>query len=146
MADPSPDRAGDAGVADRIAAIERAIRALNSPSGTQQFNAVPALEAAIVDLRAQQTTITEQQATLTAQQEVIVELVDGLDQRVTDFIENNIDDIVAQVVTEKLGAADITIGRAGGTVRIPSIITTDLTSASGRVVTWTAADGRIGHT
>lgn len=146
MADPSPDRPGDAGVADRIAAIERAIRALNSPSGTQQFNAVPALEAAIVDLRAQQTTITEQQATLTAQQEVIVELVDGLDQRVTDFIENNIDDIVAQVVTEKLGAADITIGRTGGTVRIPSIITTDLTSASGRVVTWTAGDGRVGHT
>jgi len=139
MADPSPDRAGDAGVVDRILALERAVRDLRSPSGTQQFNAVPALEAAIADLR-------EQQAVIVAQQEQITVLVSDLDERITDFINENIDDIVAAQVTAALEAADITLGRSGGVVRIPSIITTDLTSASGRVVTWTAADGRIGHT
>ncbi|WP_295851166.1 hypothetical protein [uncultured Microbacterium sp.] len=146
MADPSPPRSDLQQLVDEIASIRLAVDGLRAPTGTQQYNAVRALQAAVAALQEQQTLLAQQQAQLTAQQEVIVDLVDGLDQRVTDFIENNIDDIVAQVVTDKLGAADITIGRTGGTVRIPSIITTDLTSASGRVVTWTAGDGRIGHT
>jgi len=139
MADPSPSRDGLAQIADQINALWRAVGELKAPSGTQQANAVAQLEAAVVDLQAQQAQIV-------AQQEQITVLVSDLDERITDFINENIDDIVAAQVTAALAAADITLGRSGGVVRIPSIITTDLTSASGRVVTWTAADGRIGHT
>ncbi|MDQ1111138.1 putative transcriptional regulator [Microbacterium testaceum] len=139
MADPSPSREGLAQIADEINALWRAVGELKAPSGTQQANAVAQLEAAVADLQAQQAQIV-------AQQEQITILVSDLDERITDFINENIDDIVAAQVTAALASADITIGQSGGVVRLPSIITTDLTSASGRVVTWTAGDGRIGHT
>ena len=143
MADPSPPRSDMQQLVDEIASLRRAVDELRAPTGTQQYNAVSALQEAVAALQTQQAQIT-------AQQEVIVDLVDGLDQRVTDFIDNNIEDIVAAQVAAAVDAAltgaDVTIGRAGGTVRIPAALTTDLTSTSGRFVAWIGGDNRIGHT
>ncbi|TLF33224.1 ABC transporter C-terminal domain-containing protein [Microbacterium sp. 5K110] len=139
MADPSPPRTDLEGLADEIARLRAAVKELQSPTGTQQYNAVSALQAAV-------TVIAEQQAQLTAQQEQLTILVSDLDQRITDFINENIDDIVAAQVAAALAGPDVTIGQTGGVVRMPSILTTNLSSASGRVVTWTAGDGRIGNT
>jgi len=153
MAEPAPPRRGVENLADEIAALWRAVRELNTPTGTQQYNAITVLQAAVERLQTQQEQLAtqqgqlaEQQAQLTAQQEQLTILVSDLDQRITDFINENIDAIVEAKVNEKLTGADVTIGQAGGVVRIPSIPNTDLTSASGRVVTWTAGDGRVGHT
>ncbi|ONI65621.1 hypothetical protein CSIV_04905 [Microbacterium sp. CSI-V] len=139
MADPSPPRGGLEQLADEIARLSRRLDALESPSGTQQYNAVPALQAAVALLQEQQTTII-------AQQEQITILVSDLDERITDFIDENIDDIVAAQVAAALAGSDITIGQAGGTVKIPAALTTDLTSTSGRFVAWIGGDNRIGHT
>ncbi|MEX8058748.1 hypothetical protein [Microbacterium sp. 16-032] len=146
MADPSPSRDGLAQIADQINALWREVRDLKAPSGTQQANAVARLEAAVVNLQQQQAQIVATQLVQAAQQEQITILVSDLDERITDFINENIDDIVAAQVTAALAAADITIGRAGGTVRIPAALTTDLTSTSGRFVAWIGGDNRIGHT
>lgn len=143
MADPSPPRSDLQQLVDEIASLRRAVDELRAPTGTQQYNAVSALQLAVAALQEQQTQIT-------AQQEVIVDLVDGLDQRVTDFIDNNIDDIVAAQVADAVNAAltgsEVTIGQAGGTVRIPAALTTDLTTTSGRFVAWIGGDNRLGHT
>lgn len=139
MADPSPPRTDIDGLADEIARLRAAVKELQSPTGTQQYNAVPALQAAVA-------VIAEQQAQLTAQQEQLTILVSDLDQRITDFIDENIDDIVAAQVAAALTGSDITIGQAGGTVKIPAALTTDLTSTAGRFVAWIGGDNRIGHT
>lgn len=139
MADPSPPRQDLGALVDRITALEGAVKDLQSPTGTQQYNAVPALQAAVAALEAQQATIV-------AQQEQITILVSDLDERITDFIDENIDGIVAAQVAAALAGSDITIGQAGGTVKIPAALTTDLTSTAGRFVAWIGGDSRIGHT
>jgi hypothetical protein len=139
MADPSPPRADLAGLADEIALLKTAVKDLRSPSGTQQYNAVPELQQAVADIQTQQ-------AQLTAQQEQLEILVSDLDERITDFINANIGDIVDARVAAALAGSDITIGQAGGTVRIPAALTTDLTTTSGRYVVWIGGDNRLGHT
>ncbi|WP_279367328.1 hypothetical protein [Microbacterium testaceum] len=140
MADPSPSRDGLAQIADQINALWRAIGELKAPSGTQQANAVAQLEAAVIELQAQQAQIT-------AQQEVIVDLVDGIQQTLTDFIANDVAAIVNDAVNAKLASSDITIGTANGVVRIPSIFNTDVVATlRPRVAVWANDQGVVGHT
>lgn len=140
MADPSPSRDGLAQIADQINAVWRAIAELKAPSGTQQANAVAKLEEAVAELQRVILTVT-------AQQVVIVDLVDGIQQTLTDFIASDLAAIVNDAVNAKLASSDITIGTANGVVRIPSIFNTDVVATlRPRVAVWANDLGVVGHT
>lgn len=147
MADPVPGRDGIAQLTDQINDLWAAVRDLKSPTGTQQYNAVPALEKAVAELKQQQAQLTAQQAAITEQQATLTTLVEGIQQTLSDFIANDVAAIVNDAVNTKLASNDITIGAAGGVVRIPSIFTTDVTATlRPRVAVWADDQGLIGHT
>jgi hypothetical protein len=151
MADPSPGREGAAVFADEIRRIWAAIRDISSPSGTQQFNAVPKLQEAIAALQQQQSILADQQIALAGQQAQLTALVANIDATLTDFIQNDVDEIVnasvASAINAALSASDITIGQPGGTVHIPALYSTDITATGRpRIVVWVDADGLVGHT
>lgn len=133
MPDPGPGRGGAAWFADEIRRIDKAIRDVGIPSGTQQFNAVPKLQ--------------EQIAQLATAQQQLADLVGNIEQTLTDFIQNDVAAIVDDAITARLAAPFITIGVAGGSVRIPSLYTTDVTlSNKPRNAVWVDSDGLVGHT
>lgn len=140
MADPTPGRPGAEHLADEFRQIWAAIRELKSPSGTQRFNAVPKLQEAIAELQ-------EQQQALIAQQQQLTALVDNIQQTLADFIQNDIDSIVDAAVTARLASPFLTLGVAGGTVRMPSLYTTDVTLTNKpRATVWVDSDGLVGRT
>lgn len=136
MADPRPPRSDLEGIADEIAALKGAVKDLQTPTGTQQENAVAKLRESVADLA---VTV-----------ERVSTLYDNLDTYLDDYIATELPGLVASAaasaVTAALTSADVTIGQAGGTVKIPAALTTDLTSTSGRFVAWIGGDNRIGHT
>ncbi|MDF2991464.1 MAG: hypothetical protein K0S37_1978 [Microbacterium sp.] len=141
MADPSP-RADDVLqiIRDEFDRIRQQIRDAATPSGTQLFNAVPKLQEQI-------DAVEETQGELAGVVEQLSGLVDNIEETLTSFIQNDVAAIVDAAITERLAAPFITIGVAGGTVRIPALYTTDVTmSGRPRATVWTDDQGLVGRT
>lgn len=136
MADPRPPRSDLEGIADEIAKLKSDVKDLQTPTGTQQENAVAKLRESVADLA---VTV-----------ERVSTLYDNLETYLDDYIATELPGIVDAKVNARvdaaLTAADVTIGRSGGVVRMPSILTTDVSSTTGHVAVWAAGDGRVGNT
>lgn len=127
MADPTPAPGGDLGeILRKFAELDRRVRDLESPSGTQRYQAVTKLR----------------------------ELVEDIQQTLTNFIQNDVNTIVDQRIAIALASyfsGNISIGGSlvvNGTVQFPGARATPLGTAPNRVTAWLAGpgDARLGHT
>lgn len=125
MADPTPAGGGPLGpLAREFQDLKRRVSELESPSGTQRYQSVKKLS----------------------------ELIDDIQQQLTDFIENDVQAIVEAQIAIALASyfsGNVSIGGSlfvNGTVQVPGARATPLSSAPSRVAAWIAGDGRLGHT
>lgn len=104
---------------------------LEAPSGEALANALPRLNKAVEELQL---------------------LVTNIEQTLTDFIQNDVDDIVDARIAIALASymsGNVAIGGellVNGAVQLPGARSTDLSGASDRVTAWISGDGRLGHT
>lgn len=139
MTDPRKPVSDLRAIGEEIRRIWAKIERLGEPSGTQSFQAVKKLAAAVADIQTQQAAIVATQAELST-------VVDGLEARLDAYLETEAPAIIdARVATqiEAILAGDVTIG---GTLTAPGIRSNDITSKPDRVVVWVAGDGTVGHT
>ncbi|MFC4137130.1 MULTISPECIES: hypothetical protein [unclassified Microbacterium] len=124
-----PSELGD--LIDELDDVQRRLRILEAPSGEALGSTVAKLRALVTDIQAQLDAW-------------------AADRWTNAEIDARIDQKVAAYVASIL-AGNVSIGGAltvQGTVRMPTVRGTDLTSASNRVTVWQAGPGddRLGHT
>lgn len=107
------------------------IQRLEAPSGETVNATVSRLTKVVADLSA---------------------LVANMEQVLTDFIQNDVNDIVDARIAIALAsyfAGSVSIGGellVNGAVQVPGARATDLSTAEDRVTAWISGDGRLGHT
>lgn len=107
------------------------IRRLETPSGSDLGSALRKANDGVAQLRL---------------------LVDNIQQTLTEFIQNDVDEIVDARVAIALASymsGNVAIGGellVNGAVQLPGARATDLSTAEDRATAWLAGDGRLGHT
>ena len=125
--DPTPNRGGPEGeILAQLDGIKRRLDDLEAATGTQRYQSVAKLK----------------------------ELVEDIQQTLTNFIQNDVNTIVDQRIAIALAsyfAGNISIGGSlvvNGTVQFPGARATPLGTAPNRVNAWLAGpgDARLGYT
>lgn len=135
MADPTPAPGGSyAELIAQLQAIKRRLSDLESPSGTQLYQAVPKLQAIVEDLQAQLEAWTATRYTNAA--------IDAKDAAVAVQIQPAINTSIASTL-----AGSVTVGGnlvTNGQLRAPDAVTFNITGT--RRTTWIEdATGRFGY-